>query len=171
MSKTLPKPNDNPFDLTKKKTAGLQNVNYKSRTYTEEEKAALLEGYVSIPSKFWPHIRLGTHMRYETKDGLFRVGGYVVKNPASITPAATGVPTRVFRLQNNYGQKYGGAGNIVWPVTYDNTAAVYVQPDATALVVQELLKEAVSGLNVNIKKLADYSKKLERRLEELERRK
>ena len=158
---------ENPFDLDKKKKAGLPQKEYKAKTYTEEEKIALLDGYLDIPADFWAFVRYGTHVRYVTKTGDFRPGGFVTRNPFDAKPKGAAESKRFIKMQNGFNNKVGGYAE--WIVAYEDIQHLYAKPDASALTVQRMLENAVKGLNDNIKKIAIHAKKLEERLATLER--
>ena len=156
----------NPFDLDKKKKGGLPQKEYKARTYTDEEKAEMLTGYMEIPEDIWSFVRYGTHVRYITKAGEFRPGGFVTKNPFDTKVKGSTTEKRFIKMQNSFFVKT--AGHSEWIVAYEDIGHLYAKPDASALAVQRMLENAVTGLNSNIKNLANYVKKLEKRVDSLE---
>lgn len=160
---------DNPFNLDKKKKGGLPPKEYKAKTYTDEEKAEALHGYMEIPEDLWVFVRYGTHVRYITKAGEFRPGGFVTRNPFDTKVKGSDVEKRFMKMQNGFYVKT--TGHIEWMVAYEDIGHLYAKPDASALTVQRMLENAVVGLNNNIKQIALHAKKLEKRVEALEARK
>lgn len=155
----------NPFDL-EGRDGGPERA-HRARVWTEEEQAERLGGYLEIPPEFWSQIRYGTHVRYFTKTDGYRPGGFVVKNPLDSEAAAGGAEKRFMKLQNGFNDKARGYQQ--WVVSYADVEKMFMKPDASALVVMQSLEIAVKGLNDNIRKLADHSKKLEARVGALER--
>jgi hypothetical protein len=135
--------------------------------WTEGEKVEKLRGYVEVPPEYWEQVRYGTHLRYYTKADGFRPGGFVLKNPFDTAPG-DGAPKRFLKLQNGFSDKVRGYAQ--WLVAYEDLARIFIKPDAGTLVALQLIELAVKGLNENIRKLAEYSKKLESRLSALEAR-
>lgn len=157
----------NPFALDKKKKLGGEKKDHKSTTYTEEEQKDLLHGYVEIPEEYWPHIKAGTHIRYRTKEGLFRVGGFIAKNPFDTTTTDSPSVKRFIKLRTS---NWKSAAASDWMIAYEKTATIYVKPDITALIVQKALEKVTAAFNANLRKLADHAKALEKRLAALEGR-
>ena len=159
----------NPFDLdSKKKKALMPDKEPKARSYTEDEKAELLHGYIELPEDLWSFAKHGNHVRYITKAGDFRPGGFIQKNSFDSRNINDTEARRYMKLTNNVFPR--AAGKIEWMLAYDTVAHFYVKPDAAALAVQRMLENAVRGLNENIKKIAAHAKKLEERVAELEHR-
>lgn len=167
-SQSSTSPHGNPFDLSKKKKAGMPAQEPKARSYTEAEKAELLHGYIELPEDLWEFAKYGTHVRYVTKAGDFRPGGFVQKNPLDSKGGGEAAPRRFIKLANNI---FANAqGRVEWVAGYDTIERLYIKPDAAALAVQRMLEDAVRGLNENVKKVATYAKQLEGRLAGLEER-
>ena len=150
----------NPFELKPRNegpaTAALAKV------WTPAERAEKLHGYMEIAPEFWEHIRYGTHMRYITKNGEFRTGGFVLKNPFVSDGEAR---ARSMRLQNGFSDKARGYAQ--WSVAYDDTEHIYIKPDASVLMTMQSLEIAVTGLNENIRKTLEYVKKIDARSKHL----
>jgi hypothetical protein len=157
----------NPFALDKKKGGTGPARQHKATTYTEDEQKELLNGYVEIPRDLWPLVRYGTHIRYVTKEGLFRIGGYVKTNPLDSKAHEARESKRFVSLQNGFDKR--GHGFAQWAVAYDNIEKLYTKPDASAMAVQRALEKAVTALNTNIRKLAAHATQLEKRIAGLER--
>lgn len=131
------------------------------RTWTAEEQAEKLQGYLEIPRDHWAQIRYGTHVRYITEADGFRTGGFVLRNPFG-----TG-GKQYIRLQNGFNQKANGYAQ--WVVDYEKAVKIFVKPDAAVMVMMKSLEASVLGLNRNIRKIAEHARKLEARLAALER--
>ena len=133
-----------------------------AKVWTPAERAEKLQGYMEIAPEFWEHIRYGTHMRYITKNGEFRTGGFVLKNPfVSGNEAGGEARARSMRLQNGFSDKARGYAQ--WSVSYDDTAHIYIKPDAGVMMTMQSLEIAVRGLNENIRKTLEYVKKIDSR--------
>lgn len=154
--------NKNPFDLEGRD--GGPDRAPRGRDWTAEEQAEKLSGYLEISPEFWDQIRYGTHVRYISKAEGFRPGGFVVKNPFDFASKG-GVEKRFMKLQNGFNDKARGYQQ--WVVAYCDTAKIFVKPDAATLVMMQSLELAVKGLNDNVRKVAEHSKKLEIRMGEL----
>jgi hypothetical protein len=150
----------NPFDLEGRD--GGPDRARPARVWTAEEQAEKLNGYLEVPPGYWEQIRYGTHMRYFSRTEGFRPGGFVVKNPFDTKPKGGAVEKRFVKLQNGFNDKARDYQQ--WVVAYEDIAKIYIKPDAGTLVVMHSLEIAVKGLNENIRKLAEHSKKLEARL-------
>jgi hypothetical protein len=155
----------NPFDLEGRD--GGPERPHAARVWTAEEQAEKLNGYLEIAPEFWEQIRYGTHVRYVTKAGDFRPGGFVLKNPFDTKPKGGTVEKRFMKLQNGFNDKARGYAS--WLLAFEDAAKIYIKPDAGVLMVLQSLETAVRGLNENIRKLAEHSKKLEQRIAALER--
>jgi hypothetical protein len=59
------------------KVEPVEQKKYEATLYTQDEQDKLLIGYDSVSDDAWPLLRAGTHIRYITKDGKFRRGGFV----------------------------------------------------------------------------------------------
>jgi hypothetical protein len=154
----------NPFALEDR--TGGPDRGYQSRVWTEEEQAEKLGGYLEVPPEYWAHVRYGTHVRYYTKAEGYRPGGFVLKNPADLAPPG-GAEKRTIRLQNGFNDKV--RGHQQWAVAYEDMARLFIKSDAATLVILHSLESAVKGLNENIRKLAEHSKRTEARVAALER--
>ena len=141
----------NPFDLA------LRNEGPEpaalAKAWTPAERAEKLRGYMEIAPEFWGHIRYGTHMRYITKAGDFRPGGFVLKNSADLG----GEAARSLQLQNGFNAKARGYAQ--WSVAYADAAHIYIKPDAGVMMAMQSLEVAVIGLNDNIRKVMELIKK------------
>jgi hypothetical protein len=158
----------NPFNLDRKKKGGLPAKDYKAKSYTEDDQVRLLYGYMEIPADLWPFLRYGTHVRYVTKAGEFRPGGFVKTANFDYKAQGRAESRPYFKLQ--FSLYKNAQGNTEWMAAHEDLAHVYAKPDACALTVQRMLEGAVTGLNANVKKVALYAQKIEKRLEALEGR-
>jgi hypothetical protein len=145
-----------------------------ARTFTPEEQAEKLTGYIEIAKKNWPRIGYHSHVRYYTNPGgtgevKFNSGGFVAKNPYSVKPNGEAAEKEFIKLQNGFYPKAQGFAE--WIVAYEDIVALYVRCDAAALELFETMRASVAGLNDNIKKLAAYTEGLSKRLEKLEGKK
>ena len=135
---------------------------------TESEQLEKLTGYLAVPADFWPFVRYSTHVRYITTDGDFRSGGFVLKNPFDTKVQGRGAEKRFLKLQNGFNRSAHDYAE--WIVCYDDIAYLYVKGDGADLSLKQDLETAVKGLNQNIQKLAEFCKKLEKRIAALEER-
>lgn len=156
----------NPFDL-EGRDEGPDRARG-ARVWTAEEQAEKLSGYLEVPPEYWDQIRYGTHVRYFSKAEGFRPGGFVMRNPFDTKPKGAAAEKRFMKLQNGFNDKARGYQQ--WVVAYEDVAKFYIKPDAAVLVMMQSLEVAVKGLNENIRKLAEHSKKLEGRIAALETR-
>ena len=135
--------------------------------WTEEEQAERLSTYLEVPRDLWEALRAGEHVRYYTRAGVYRSGGFVAANPFQAAPG--GGPTRTFmKLRNGFNPK--AAGYSEWLVDYADTAQVYVKPSAAALIVQRQLHDTVEAINANLQRTAEFASALEARLAAIEGR-
>jgi hypothetical protein len=157
----------NPFELTTKKDAGPVRAHI-AKTWTLEEQTEKLQGYIEVPPDLWASIRNGTHIRYFSKVEGFRPGGFVLKNPFDTVTATSESQKRFIKLQNGFNEKAYGYAQ--WIVAYEDTASIYIKLDAGPLLVMQALELAVKGLNDNIRKIVEHSKRLESKIAALEQR-
>ena len=160
-------PDKNPFELEGREGGGPGRP-VMGRMWTAEEVAEKLGGYLEVPPEYWEQIRFGTHVRYFSKTEGYRPGGFVSRNPFDVKPKGGTVEKRYMRLQNGFNPK--DKGYVSWIVDYESLAKVYLKPDAGVMVMMKSLEIAVQGLNANVRKVAEYAKKLEQRVAALERR-
>jgi hypothetical protein len=156
----------NPFELEGRD--GGPDQKKPAHVWTPAEQAEKLHGYLEVDPPYWDLIRYGTHVRYYTKAGEFRVGGFVSKNPYDVKPRGEAVEKRFMRLQNGFNDKARGYAS--WLMAYEDTARVFIKPDAGVLMMIKNLEAAVKGLNENIRKLAEHAKRLDARVAALEGR-
>jgi hypothetical protein len=156
--------NKNPFDLAGR--GGGPARAHPARVWTPEEQAKKLAGYLEVRPEYWEQVRYGTHVRYYTKDGQFRTGGFVQKNPLDTKPHGAPEEKRFMKLHNGFNEKAPGYAS--WILAYEDAARIFIKPDAGTLQVIKDLETAVAGLNANIRKVAEYTKILETRIAALE---
>lgn len=157
----------NPYDLARR--GGGPAAPAAARVWTPEEIAEKLKGYLEVPPAYWELVRAGTHMRYFTKAEGFRPGGFVEQNPvgrAAKDADAGAELKKVMRLRNGFNDKAPGYAS--WAVAYDDLDKVFVKLEAGALALLQILESAITKLNENIRRIAEHSKQLERRLTKLE---
>lgn len=136
------------FDLkgaAGKKTVGAPDAAYKARTWTDEEIAEKLVGYIKMPPKFWPQIKPGDHVRYYTKNDEFRSGGFVQKNPHTHRPQGQDEEKTCMILKNGFDQNAA-----VWMIYYENTSTIFIKLSAAMLSFEEMYTDAVKKLSSNI---------------------
>lgn len=165
--KGAPKPaGSNPYEL---KPNGPKKT-VKGRVWTPEEQREKLEDYILIPKKEWEKIKYGTHMRYYTKEGEFRTGGFVASNPFQFKPKGEAGEKVAFKLQNDYNTK--APGHVSWMATYESIDRVYVKMDAAALALRDrldnILRDTVKSINDNMRAIAARTAELGARIESVE---
>lgn len=153
----------NPFSL-EGKGKGADKKPVLARLWTEEEQAKQLEGFMEIPRAHWEMLAYGDFIHYYDVEGAYKYGGYITNNPS--IQSVGGVDKKVVWLTLSITAR--GAANTRWCVQYDAIDRIYAKPSATELVMMDSLRELATGLNANIKKLADYTLELERRVAYLE---
>lgn len=157
----------NIFNLADKAPAGQLRAQ-PVRTWTEEEIAEKLSGYIEVPPAHYDMVRAGSHIRYYTRADGFRPGGFVAKNPTDAAPQGANSEKRYIRLQSGYNER--APGYFSWVVAYEDLTKLFIKPDAASLTVMASLESAVGQLNKNIRKIADFAKSLDARLTALEER-
>ena len=157
----------NPYELAGRGKAGGQpDRPARAGTFTEAEQLAKLEGYVVIPKDYWPYVKYSTHVRYTEKTGEFRGGGFILNNPFDTKVKGSATEKRFFKFQNGFNK--AANDHKEWIVAYEDVEYLYAKGSAVELTLQRDLQTAVTTLSGNIQRLADYCKKLERRISELE---
>lgn len=131
----------------------------------------LLRGYCPVPPEVWPQLGYGKHVRYRTKTGELRRGGFIAKNPffAGQPPDES----RPFvKLQTGFNRQ--GAGHADWVVAYEDIDTLWVKVDAAVTAVYDQLRgevaAAVKALDRNLRRVADFTRGLEGRIAALEHR-
>jgi hypothetical protein len=161
----------NPYELQGRKPAGPPKK-VKGREWSPEEQKEKLKDYIEMPRSDWEKVKYGTHVRYYTKEGEFRTGGFVLNNPYSYKPRNSPKEVVAIRLQNNYNQK--APGYAAWVAPYESISRLFVKMESGAIALRDLFEEAlrnsVEGLNGNIRKIATAVGGLEGRLSALEGR-
>ena len=104
-----------------------------ARVLTDDEKREKLEGYIIIPRKFWRLLRYRTHIRYITKAGEFRMGGFVIDNSSKIDDRD------VIRLENGY--THSSAGYYTWMFACDDIENIYAKPDAIMATIIDSIND------------------------------
>jgi hypothetical protein len=161
----------NPYDLGENKGKGGPARPVQAATLTEAEQLEKLHGYVVVPKDLWPFVKYSTHVRYiETaeKGGEFRGGGFVLNNPFDTKVRGSTTEKRFIKLQNGFNK--GARDHKEWIAAYEDIEFLYVKGTGVELTLQRDLQTAVTALNANISRLAEYCKKSERRIAELEGR-
>jgi hypothetical protein len=159
---------DNPFDLEKRKAPDSGATRAPPRVWTAEEAAEKLVGYLEVPPDIWTHIRAGTHIRYYLKGGNFRAGGFVKSNPFDNAPKGAQEKKRYISMHSSMVIRSPGYMN--WLVPYEDLERVFIKPDANVLMTHLTIKNAVTSLNENIRKVADFARQLEGRFAALDAR-
>jgi hypothetical protein len=150
----------NPFNLDNKKVVGGKKTTTLSKVFTAEEQNALLENFLEVPSDMIHLVRSGTFARYRLKTGEFRLGGYVAMNPVASTDKITQQPITFIRFEIG---KVRSPGYKTWMVKHADIAHLYVQQTLPTVLANRLIKESINKLNNNIKKLNDRLERLERK--------
>lgn len=158
----------NPFQLSERPAGGAERARLRRPPLTEAEQLERLAGYVVVPRELWRSVQYGTHVRYtetEERGGEFKIGGFVAHNPHIFVPNGETAEKTFFKLKGGFFPKA-----VEWVIAYEDIAFLYAKASAVELVLQHDLQTAVAALNANTARLAEYSKKLERRIAELEQR-
>lgn len=156
----------NPFDLSSVITEAPEKKQL-AKIWTPEEQTEKLNGYIEVSPEYWEQIKYGTHLRYYSKSQGFRPGGFVSKNPYDVVPKNEVEKKRFFKLQNGFNPQ--ARGYQTWILAYEDTDKIFIKPDASISVMMQSLEGVVRGLNENIRKLAEHAKKMEARINALER--
>lgn len=174
---------DNPFSIDAKRGGNSPKRTRYSGVWTQSEQNDKLIGYLEIPPDLWPSIKCGSHIRYITKDNEFRPGGFVLKNPFSykgsvdiLKPSVeiTGINPEVgervgFRLQNYFNKQ--SPDYTTWTVAYDDIMKLYLKVDASIRTVVQSLENTIESVNINMRKITEYVKRMDERLKKLEAKK
>ncbi len=143
----------NPFALETKKPA------YTPKTYTDEDKTKLLEGFDEVHPDMWMAITEGASVRYVNQIGKFCAGGKVVRIWAKKNDAKL----RYMQLENTSGSRY--------IIGFDKLAKVYAKSGAGVLKVEQQLRAVVEGVNQRNRILTGRLKSLEDRVSALDGKK
>lgn len=174
---------DNPFLIDSKRASNSPKRTRYSNVWTSSEQNEKLLGYLEISPDLWTSIKCGSHVRYITKDNVFRTGGFVLKNPFSYkgdtnvmkpTMEINGVSPEVgervgLRLQNYFNKQ--SPDYTTWTVAYDDIMKLYLKVDASIRTVVNSLENTIESININMKKITEYIKKMDERLKKIEAKK
>jgi hypothetical protein len=131
---------------------------YQSTHYTDAERDQLLLGYVEVPEDAWTLLRPHTHIRYLTKSGLFRRGGFVhnvkTKGKAQIFVETGLVP--------------GAPGYAKWPVTLEDVDKIWKKrtvedvqmAESASTGIDEMAERRIDALEAITEKQSREIKKL-----------
>jgi hypothetical protein len=189
---------ENPFLITPKRASNSSKRVRYSNVWTQSEKNDKLIGYLEIPLNMWINIKGGSHIRYITKDGLFRTGGFIVKNPVNYTINNDTLIKPSVKPNNLYNNNNDGDNNTVlesdmylntntvlgirlqnsfnrqlpdyttWVVSYDDIMKLYLKVDVSIRTVVQSLEDTIENININMRKITDYIKKMDDRLKKIE---
>lgn len=140
-----------------------------AKVYSPEDQAKLLAGYMEVPRMHWPFIEFGTGIRYylrneETNAEEFKYGGYVSLNTIPSSGADGNDQHTIWVCSSP-------SGNAArWRLSLDRITRIFIRPNASSLVLIDSIKTLTTNIDGNIKKLAEYAKRLEERVTTLERR-
>jgi hypothetical protein len=132
---------------------------YASTTYTSEQIADKLIGYIAVPANLWGKIPKGAHVRYIRKDGAFRTGGFVNSN----TLKEGG--KRVLHLKTSF-----DGNGVSFPIDLSEVATIHKKISPTILIEIEMIKQMLATHNDEIKALKAENIKLMKVLQALSRR-
>jgi len=90
------------------------------KTYTEEEKKSLLEGYEPIPQELWSKIPAKTHIRYESSTAGFKRGAFVSHHWTSAKDGK-----RYIQLIFDQFKRADRGNNPSWSIGLDTTLAIW----------------------------------------------
>ena len=166
------------LDVTKKASGGRGGKGGKgaastrkpplAKFWSDEDIDEKLKGYIEVPEESWELIKHAQHVRYFTKaadgkPGGYRPGGFIVKNPVSIT--IKGKDIKSMKLQNGFDQNAKGYSQ--WSVAYENTDKVYMKIDATLAIARRDSEMIVQALNDHVEETKKALKKLKEANKEL----
>lgn len=158
----------NPFDLGDGRGKKGPERPVRPVALTEAEQKEKLEGYMSIPKEYWPNLKYGTHLRYIETSGEFRGGGFVLQNPHDIKPRGSTTEKRFIKMMNNFSRQSGDHKE--WIVAYEDIEYLYAKGSGTEMTILRDLRTAITGMDANVRRLAEYAKGLEKRIGALEKK-
>jgi hypothetical protein len=138
------------------------------RELSPEEQAERLTGYAEVPREYWPDIRANSHIRYYDAAGAFHPGGFVVTNPYDYRPRGEADARRCLRLKSAIA-KAPGRKFFMWVVPYDEVSRLYYRLEFGALLLSHSIRVSTDVMNANLKKIAQYVRRLDERVTALER--
>ena len=164
-------PGKPPADPSKKSPAGAgpfppTTARPPPREWTEEEQAERLAGYLEIPREYWPLIRVNTHIRHYSMEGVYNNGAFVAENPVDLTK--DGEPRRYFRLKNGFAPT--APTHRVWLLDYDAAARVFAKATAEVLTTLAAVGDVAARVNAKHKRIKEELEALRERCAALEAR-
>jgi hypothetical protein len=149
-----------------------KDESYLPTHYTDEEQEKLLTGYDLVPEAAWMLLRPKTHVRYETKRGDFRRGGFVHNVKVKGKP--------MIFLETGFDPKVPGYRK--WPVTLEDVEKLWKKRTLEDVKIAEaqsssaspelmhridVLEQSQRSLDIQVTQLQDENKKLLRILGKL----
>lgn len=123
---------------------------YQSTHYTDEEREKLLIGYVEVPEEAWMLLRPHTHIRYLTKEGLFRRGGFIHNVKTKGKP----------QIFIETGLVAGAPGYAKWPVTLEDVETLWKKRTVEDVQIASADDSRVSNLEALVEKQSREIKKI-----------
>lgn len=118
-----------------------------------------LKHYVIIPPAAWPLLRYGRHIRYMTKDGTLRPGGFIIKSSFYGAPQeGTHHLKEYMLLQNGFKSKQSSYRQ--WPVEYNTIQTLYAKLNAVEWTILQSQRQSIISSNENFEKMATKIHKL-----------
>ena len=142
----------NPFDLSARRATGAAEAPHLAREWTEADQAQKLAGYIEVSPAFWEYIRVGSHVRYYSAAGEFRVGGFVAENPtARPEPGSPEPAKKMIAFKNGF-----DAQAKRWATNYEDISRIFVKADAPLVELKHDFDSAIRQINANMQKLATH---------------
>lgn len=128
-----------------------------TRDYTDEEIADLLQGYISVPKRYYERIKERMHVRWYGTDGKFRRGAFV-KN------IHTRDGERYIQLETEYDpKKKSGKTYKTFGVAFKDIDKLYKKIDSRAYLEVDLI-------SIQLRSMVKRIDQLEQKVEQLEKK-
>lgn len=133
------KPVEQPDDYSK----------YPKTSYTTEEQQKLLIGYDPVPRDAWTLLQPKTHIRYVTKSGEFRRGGFIHN-------VKTAGKEMIF-IENSLNH---GPGYAKWPAAIEDISEIWKKRTVEDVKISEMGDSRVENLELEFSAFMVEHKKL-----------
>ena len=162
-----------PFNLGGQERPTGAPATHRTKHYSDEERDALLEGFVTVPRDQWEALAPGSLVRYQSRasggaPGEFRWGGWVRSAMTSHAFNGATVESKYFTLQYPRWYRPGGNNGHQWYVAYDDVEALWMQPDAVEGMLMTAMANITAQVNKRLEDVDGRLRALEKRLHALE---
>jgi len=155
---------ENPFELSKNKD---RTNSPKRPSLVSQKKANIDNGddFLEIDQNYWSTLKYGMYIKYIVKNEDEFKYGYIVKNGQVNTYKKKDEKIGIKLTNTLYPN---AASKFYWFVSYDDISKLYIKIELSTKLMIQNMNNTINTLNINLKKITDYIKKLEERIRIME---